>query len=72
MIEYPILGRYGRSLRHDLSHRFRRPVKRVRMLIPFAHKLAKLGLEVLLRFKVGEAQAFALEDAEPLFHLIHL
>jgi peptide/nickel transport system permease protein len=71
MIEYPILGRYGRSLRHDFSHRFRRPVKRVRMLIPFANKLAKLGLEVLLRFKVGDAQAFALEDAEPLFHLIH-
>jgi class 3 adenylate cyclase/DNA-binding winged helix-turn-helix (wHTH) protein len=71
MIEYPILGRYSRSLRHDLRHRFRGPVKRVRLLIPFANKRAKLGLEVLLRFKVGDAQAFALEEAEPLFHLIH-
>ena len=71
MIAYPILGRYGRSLRPDLSHRFRRPVKRVRMLMPFAHTLAKLGLEGLLRFTVGEAQAVAVEEAEPLFHLLH-
>ena len=41
------------------------------MLIPFANKLDQLGVEVLLRVKVGDAQALALEDAEPLFHLIH-
>ena len=41
------------------------------MLIPFANKLAQLGVEVLLRVKVGDAQALALEDAEPLLHLIH-
>ena len=41
------------------------------MLIPFADKLAKLGVEVLRRCKVGEAQALALAAAEPLFHLMH-
>ena len=41
------------------------------MLIPFTDKLAKLGVEVFLRFKISDASAFALENAEPLFHLIH-
>ena len=41
------------------------------MLMPFAHTLAKLGLEGLRRFTVGEAQAVAVEEAEPLFHLLH-
>ena len=71
MITYPILGRDGRCLRHDLRHRFRGPVKRVRLLIPFANTLAQLGLEVLLRFTVGDAQALALEEAQPLVHLLH-
>jgi hypothetical protein len=41
------------------------------MLIPFTNELSNLGLEVLCRFKISDAQAFALEDAEPLLHLVH-
>ena len=39
--------------------------------MPFAHELLKLGAQVVLGFEVGNAQAFALKDAEPLFYLIH-
>ena len=56
---------------HDLGHRFGGPVEWVRVLIPFTNELSNLGLEMLNRFKIRDAQAFALEDAEPLLHLIH-
>ena len=71
MIEYPILGRHGRDRGHDLRDGFRRPVEGMRVLIPFMNELFDLRLEVLCRFKISDTQAFALEDAEPLFHLIH-
>ena len=41
------------------------------VLIPFTNERPDLGLEVVCRFKISDMQAFALEDAEPLFHLIH-
>ena len=43
----------------------------MRVLIPFTNELSNLGLEVVFRFEIGDAQAFALQDAEPLLHLIH-
>jgi hypothetical protein len=71
MIEYPILCGHSRDFGHDLRHGFRGPVEGMRVLIPFTNELCNLGLEVLFRFKISDAQAFALEDAEPLLHLIH-
>lgn len=71
MIEYPILGGHGRDLGHDLRHGFRRPVEGMLVLIPFTNELFDLRLEERCRFKISDTQAFALEDAEPLFHLIH-
>ena len=41
------------------------------MLIPFLNELVKLGMEVVFGCKIDDAQAFPLEDTEPLFHLIH-
>jgi hypothetical protein len=41
------------------------------VLIPFTNELSNLGLEVLFRVKIRDAQAFALENAEPLLHLVH-
>ena len=41
------------------------------MLVPFAHKrVQSLGQRGFVR-KVGDHQPFALQDAEPLLHLIH-
>jgi hypothetical protein len=71
VIEYPILGSHGRDLGHDLRHGFRGPVEGMCVLIPFTNERPDLGLEVVCRFKISDTQAFALEDAEPLFHLIH-
>jgi hypothetical protein len=41
------------------------------VLIPFTNELSNLGVEVLLRVNIRDAQACALEDAEPLLHLVH-
>ena len=71
MIKYPISGCQGRGFGHDLGHGLRGPVERMRLLIPFTNELVKLCMEVVFRFKINDAQAFALEDTEPLFHLIH-
>ena len=71
MIEYAILGGDGRDLGHDLRHGFCGPVERMRVLIPFTNELFDLGLERLLRVKLSDPQAFALEDAEPRLDLVH-
>ena len=70
-MEYPISGGYGGDFCHHLRDRLRRPVEWVRVLIPFTNELSNLGLEVLFRVKSCDAQAFALENAEPLLHLVH-
>ena len=41
------------------------------MLIPFSNKLDQRCVKLIFGFKIYNAQAFALEDTEPLFHLIH-
>jgi hypothetical protein len=41
------------------------------LLIPFSDKLVKLGSQVVFGFKINDSETFALQDAEPLFHLIH-
>jgi hypothetical protein len=41
------------------------------MLIPFLNELIQLCAKLIFGFKIRNAQAFALEDTEPLFHLIH-
>jgi Bacterial regulatory protein, Fis family len=64
-------GGQGRRLGHHLGYRLRGPVERMRLLIPFTDKLLKLRAQVILRGKVHNAQSLALQDAEPLFHLIH-
>ena len=61
----------GRGLGHDLGHGLRGPVERMRMLIPFVNELVELRTQVVFGFKIHDSQAFALEDTEPLFHLIH-
>ena len=71
IIEYPILGGHSGDFCHNLSDRLRRPVEWVRVLIPFTNALSDLGLEVFFRVKIRDAQAFALENAEPLLHLVH-
>ena len=71
MIEYSTLGCHSRALGYDLHNGFRRPVEWIRTLIPLKNELSNLGLEVLFRFKIHDAQAFALKDAESLLHLIH-
>ena len=71
IIEYPISGSQSRDFCHNLRDGLRRPVEWVRMLIPFTNELFNLGLEVLFRVKIRDAQAFALENAEPLLYLVH-
>jgi hypothetical protein len=41
------------------------------LLIPFMNELFKLQTKLVFRFKIDNAQSFTLENAEPLFHLIH-
>ena len=41
------------------------------MLIPFLNELLQLCVKLIFGFKICNAQAFALENTEPLFHLIH-
>ena len=41
------------------------------MLIPLGDALHDLGPHILSRGKVGHSKPLALEDAEPLLHLIH-
>jgi hypothetical protein len=71
MIEYPILGGHGRCLVHNLRHGFRGPVEGMRLLIPFTDELVKLRAQVVFRCEISNAQPLALQDAEPLFDLIH-
>ena len=71
IIEYPISGSHERDCCHDLRDGLHRPVEWVRVLVPCTNELSNLGLEVLFRCKISDAQAFALEDAEPLLHLVH-
>jgi hypothetical protein len=71
IIEYPISGGHSWDFCHHLRDRLRRPVEGVRMLIPFTNERSNLGLEVCFRVKIRDAPAFALQDAEPLLHLIH-
>ncbi len=41
------------------------------MLIPFLNELLQLCVKLIFGFKICNVQAFALENTEPLFHLIH-
>jgi hypothetical protein len=41
------------------------------LLIPFTNALSNLRVKVFCRFNIRDAQAFALQDAEPLLHLMH-
>ena len=41
------------------------------MLIPFSNELFNLGSQLVFGCKVDDSEAFALQNAEPLFHLIH-
>ena len=43
----------------------------MRVLIPFLDELFDLGTQVIFGFKIDDSQALPLEDAEPLFDLIH-
>jgi hypothetical protein len=43
----------------------------MRLLIPLIDKLVDFGSQVVFGFKIHDSEAFALQDAEPLFHLIH-
>ena len=43
----------------------------MRLLIPLNDKLVDLGSQVIFGVKIHDSEAFALQDAEPLFHLIH-
>ena len=40
-------------------------------LIPCLNELANLGSQVVLGFESDDAEPFALQDAEPLFDVIH-
>jgi hypothetical protein len=71
MIEYPISGGDSGDFCHNLRDRLRRAVEWVRVLIPCTHERSNLGLEVLCRVKIRDAQALALDHAEPLLHLVH-
>jgi hypothetical protein len=71
IIEYPISGGHSGDFCHNLRDRLRQSVAWVRVLIPCTNELSNLGLEVLFRVKIRDAQAFALENAEPLLHLVH-
>jgi hypothetical protein len=70
-ISCSILGRQGRCGGHDLGDGFGRPVKRRGMLIPCFNKLGQLCVKLIFGFTIYTAQAFALADTEPLFHLMH-
>ena len=41
------------------------------MLVPFLNELFEFGAQVRLRGEVGNAESFSLQDAKPLFHLVH-
>ena len=41
------------------------------MVIPFVNELSDLRIEVVFGCKIDDSQALPLEDAEPLFDLIH-
>lgn len=43
----------------------------MRVLIPFLDELIDLCTQVIFGCKVDDSQALPLEDAEPLFDLIH-
>jgi hypothetical protein len=71
-------GQAIRKIAHDRhtplnvsGHRFRRPIEQLGMLIPFSNKLQNFRLHVRFRWKVCYATPLALEDTEPLLHLIH-
>ena len=41
------------------------------ILIPFRNELVNLGSYVVFGFEIDDSEPFALQDAEPLFDLIH-
>jgi hypothetical protein len=43
----------------------------MRVLIPFPDELLQLCAQMVFGLEVDDTQAFALQDAEPLFDLIH-
>jgi hypothetical protein len=68
---YSILGCQGRCCSHDVGYRLGGPVAWMGMLIPFLDELVELGAKMICRFKIYHTSAFALQDTEPLFDLIH-
>jgi predicted nucleic acid-binding protein len=70
-IKWPISGCHRGGLSHDLGHSLGGPVERMRMLMPFSNEWFNLGLQLIFRCKVGDFQPFTLQNAEPLFDLIH-
>lgn len=70
-ISYSILGRQSRCGGHDLGHGCGRPVQRMGMLIPLLNQLVQRCTKMIFGVKIYKAQALALEDTEPLFHLMH-
>jgi uncharacterized membrane protein YtjA (UPF0391 family) len=55
MIKYPISCGYGRCVCHDFGHRFRGPVERMCLLIPFRDELVDFGTQLVFGFEVGDS-----------------
>src|SRR6266536_5428613 len=70
------LGRKGLlsvsfTLGHDFGGRLGGPIEGMRVLVPFENKGHQTLSQMIQIGKVADAEPFALENAEPLLHLIH-
>jgi hypothetical protein len=68
---YSRSGRESRCLGHDLGHGYGGPVAWMGMLIPFLEELVDLCTSMVFGFNIRDPQAFALQDTEPLFDVLH-
>src|SRR5712691_4760135 len=59
------------TLGHHFGYRFGRPLKWMRMLIPFGDKGHQPLYQMWLVSKIGNPQPFALQDRKPLLDLVH-
>jgi len=70
-VELCCLGHWAFTFGHHFGHRFRRPLKRMGIFIPFCNKGHQSLRQMLLVRKIGNLQPFALQNRKPLLDLVH-
>jgi hypothetical protein len=72
MIAYPKSSCcQGRRCSHHLGNRLSGPVERMCLVIPFLDELFNLLTQVVFGVKIDDSQALPLDNATPLFNLVH-